>query len=140
MSENISAVLPTPFEFALGAVSYKFAPLTIGDLAALNSHVKQELIRQFRLACEGMDPALIAAGIERIIKDDAEMNLHDPHAMQFLIFRSLQKEQPDMTLEKVGELLSVAAIAEVTTIVSTIGGAVKNPEGAQETEQTTAKP
>jgi hypothetical protein len=133
MSENISNILPAPFEFKLGALSYKFAPLTIGDLAALGSHIKQERIKQFRSACEGMEPALIAAGIERIIKDDSEISWSDASAMQFLIFRSLKKEQPEMTFEQVGDLLSVAAIAEVTALVHTIGGVVKNLARAQET-------
>ena len=133
MSENISNILPAPIEFSLGAVSYKFFPLTIGDLAALGSYIKQERIKQFRSACEGMEPALIAAGIESIVKDDTEVNWNNTASMQFLVFRSLQKGQPEITLEQVGELLSVASIAEVTTLINTLGGEIKNSKRAQET-------
>lgn len=131
--DNLSDIIPASFEFKLGDAVLKFNPLTIGDLAALGNHVKQERIKQFRAACEGMEPALVVAGIESIIKSDAETEMHSPVAIQFLLHRSLQRNNKEMTFDKVGELLAVANLSEVMAIINTIGGAGKNPQGAQET-------
>lgn len=124
--DNLSDIIPSSFEFKLCDAVYKFAPLTIGDLAALGNHTKQERIKQFRVACEGMDSALIVAGIESIIKSEDETDMRSPAAIQFLIHRSIQKNHPDMTFAAVGDMLAVANLSEVMTIINTIGGATKN--------------
>ena len=133
MTDNLSDIIPAPINFQLGAVSYKFAPLTIGDLAALGNYVKQERIKEFRSACEGMDPALVVAGIESIIKDESSVSMSNPKAIVFLLYRSISKFNSEITMEQVGELLSHANFNEAVTIVNTLGGATKNPQGAQET-------
>ncbi len=126
MKDDISNVIPSAMEFAIDGVMYKFAPITIGDLAALGNNIKQEHIKQFREACAGMEPALIAAGIESIIKDGSDVPLSSPVAMVFLLHRSISKNHPEITLEQVGDMMSHSNFAEAVAILESLGGSVKN--------------
>ncbi|NLH78355.1 MAG: hypothetical protein GX465_15090 [Acidobacteria bacterium] len=124
--QDLPDLLPDVIEYQLGAQVYKFAPLTMGDLAALGSHIRQQRIKDFRAACDGLDPVIVAAGLESIIKADPDINMTSPEAVTFLVWRSLLRSQPDLTLEAVGQLLSMANVGEVTALVNQIGGASKN--------------
>lgn len=124
--QDLPDLLPNFIEHTIGANTYKFAPLTMGDLAALGNHIKQQRLAEYRKACDGLDPVIIAAGIESIIKADADIGMTSPDAIQFLVWRSLLKAQPEMTLEGVGALLSVANINEIMGLVNQIGGTSKN--------------
>lgn len=123
---ELSDLMPQPLEYTIGGRALKFSPLTIGDLAALGQYLRSLRLKDYRSACEGLDPVIIAAGIESIIKSDADIDMRSPDAVRFLAHRSLSRLQPEMTLEAAGELLEVASMKEVIDIINTLGGATKN--------------
>jgi hypothetical protein len=123
---ELTDLMPQPLEYTIGGRALKFTPLTIGDLAALGNHIRQQRVRDFRAACEGMEAALIAAGLESIIKSDSDIDMRSPEAIGFLVHRSLKRLQPEITMEMVGDLLAVADLKEVLDLVNMLGGTSKN--------------
>jgi len=45
----------------------------------------------------------------------------------FMLWKSLQKYQPEMTLKDVDDLIDLNNIAEISNVIMKIGGQVKNP-------------
>jgi hypothetical protein len=129
---ELSQMTAQPVECEIGGKAYKLAPLTVGDFAALESYIRSRHIAEYRKACEGLDPVIVATGIEHIIKDAVDSAGDSSiSSTVFLLHRSISKHDPAVTLEAVGEMVTLANMQEITGIIRALGAPEKNSQGAK---------
>lgn len=121
-----------PVEYKIGDTIYRLMPLTIGDFAALEADIRRRRIEEYRRACDGLDPVILATGIEHIIKDVSDTSSDTSIASTvFLLYRSMTKNHPDITPEKIGEIITLSNLQDITAIVKALAGETKNPDRAK---------
>lgn len=116
-----------PVECEIGGKTYKLSPLTVGDFAALEGYIRNKRIAEYRKACDGLDPVIIATGIEHIIKDTVEAaGDNSISTTVYLLWRSLAKSDSKITIEQVGELVTLQNMQEITGVIRALGDTGKN--------------
>ena len=121
-----------PVEVEIGGEIRKLAPLTVGDFAALEAHIQQRRIAAYRAACEGLDPVIIATGIEHILRDAVDAaGDQSIDSTIYLLWRSISKHDNKVTLEAVGEMVTPANMQEITGIIRALGAPEKNVSRAE---------
>lgn len=131
MSE-LAKMTGQPVEHAIGGTVYTLAPLTVGDFAALEAHIRQRRIGAYKDACRDLDPVIVATGIEHILRDPVD-SASDPSidSTIFLLWRSIHKHHKAVTLEQVGEMVTLSNMAEITGIIKALGAPEKNLSRAE---------
>jgi hypothetical protein len=96
-------------------------------LADFRQHIKGQKIRVIQSTIE--DPKerieLISKVLDSSINETREMGTMD--GVCFLLWRALQKEQKELTLEDVDKMIDLGNIGEVSEVLMKLGGEVKNP-------------
>ena len=130
MSE-LAKMTGQPVEHAIGGTVYTLAPLTVGDFAALEAHIRQRRVAEYKKACADLDPVIVATGIEHILRDpvDAAGDASISSTI-FLLWRSMSKYNT-ITLDDVGDLVTLANMAEVIAIIKALGAPEKNVSRAE---------
>lgn len=127
----LSNITGEGIKFQIAGKDYTLLPLTIADMGALEAYVRGERIKEFREQSKDIDPVIVAAGIESMVKSTAEqLDEKSVRATIFLLWRSVRKSDPSLTLETVGDMIDMANFKEIMSIVNALGGESKNPEGA----------
>lgn len=106
---------------------YKLGVFNMRDLADFRQYIKGQRIKIIQ--------ETITDSVERIelINNILEGNVNETKELStmdgvcFMLWRSLQKYQPDMTLKEADELVDLDNIAEISNVMTKIGGKVKNP-------------
>lgn len=106
---------------------YKLGIFNIRDLAEFRQYIKGQRIKVVQ--------KVIADNAERIvlINDILESNVDETKELStmdgvvFMLWKSLQKYQPELSLKDTDELIDLDNIAEVSNVLMKIGGQVKNP-------------
>jgi len=107
---------------------YKIKPLTIGDLAALEGWIKSEKLRCFLEATKDLDPTMRQTSLvdlcsKQPTQDEITYGMTSMEGIRFLMWRSLSKSHPEITLDYIGNMITTDNIAEVSTIIQ-MGGSV----------------
>ena len=123
--------------------TYHITPITIGDLADFESFIQSSQLKTFfeSGATKYMDADERKAIVVEICTGGLgegvvarEMNTLS--GVRFLLWKSLSRKHPNLTLEKVSSLVDINNLEEVAAIVQTIGaGEVdeSHPTGEEET-------
>ena len=128
---SLANITGQPVKIEIDGQEFLLSPLTVGDFAALEAHIRQERIDAYKTACAGLDPVIIATGIEHIIKEQVDVYDSSISSTIFLLWRSISKKH-GMTLEEASELVTVKNMSEITGIIKAIGAPEKNLKGAEE--------
>ena len=112
---------------------YKIRPITISDLADLEAWNKSEKLRILLENTVGMDKDTRAAAIVSLCNTDANMDglsagLSSTTGVRFLLWSVLHKSHPELTLDKVGRLITLDNFDEVSTIIQMTGGSVEEDD------------
>lgn len=112
--------------YKLGALGYK----DYGDFAQYLKSQKLELCNKIE------DREIRLKIIEKIMNESITLNeltkeYSTYNGIVYFIWKAVQKYKPDMTLENMNDLIDTKNIEEVSTIVSQLGGTVKNQEKAK---------
>lgn len=112
MSQDLSQAAGQSIELIIGEKKWKMFPLTVGDLAAF-----QEYLRNKRLAAAMKitgslkpDQAVdLLGGIIRAPIDGEQMDreMETIDGCQFVLWRSLRRGQPSLTLDQLGDMFTV---------------------------------
>jgi len=114
---------------------YKLGVFGMRDLADFRQYIKGQRIRIIQNT--------ISDGEERIkiidnILDSNVNELKELSTMDgvcFMLWKSLQKYQPELTLKETDDLVDLDNIKEISNIMMKIGGQVKNPPKAKGTKK-----
>ena len=120
----------------IDGVEYEFAPLTLGDLAAFQKHLKEQKRRDVRdfgdatpMERQELRKLVMREGIS---SEEMDREMATFEGALFLLWRSLRQADPKLTLEGVGKKFGVSETREAMDIINAISGMGDN---VQEGEQ-----
>jgi len=126
---ELSKLTAQPTEIEIRGKTFKVSPLTIDDLAALEQWVRQERLVAFMRASQQVqvDPAvytqtMIGLTSQPISADEVSAETATIRGTRFILWRMLQRYQPQIKLERLGDLVDVNNLDEISAIVSAVGG------------------
>ena len=110
---------------------YIVSSLTIDDLAEFEDVVKTERnevlfkslknLKDSELSEDALS-AIIAQASKPISMDDVQQAMNTMTGVRFLLWCALRKNEPELKLEKMGELITLDNFEDVSKIVSELGG------------------
>ena len=115
-------------EVTIGGKKYVVMPLTMGDLAEFQAHlrtVRREDVRA--VTADIADVAERSAAMRRacsfaIDEEEMEASMESFEGFRFILWRCLRKRQPELTLEAVGDMFTVHDMRELLPVVQAISG------------------
>lgn len=139
MRSQFANALGIPVEEELNGVKVKLSLLTLGDLAEFERWVEG---KAFRLLADNLknfedkDPAIadkiITQALNKVVRPtDDESNEFDnlvsremskPSGMQFLLWLSIKKTDPEITMEEVGCLITINNLEKIGLVLDRISG------------------
>lgn len=122
--ENIAG---SGIEITIKGKEYKLGTYGVKDLADFRQYIKGRRVKILQETIT--DSAERIELIDRVIQGniDEMRELSNMDGVRFMLWRSLQKYQPEMTLEDADKLIDLDNMVEMANIVRNIGGKVKNP-------------
>lgn len=105
---------------------YKLGTYGVKDLADFRQYIKGRRVKviQETITDSAERIELIDHIMESNVNEMKELSNMD--GVRFMLWRSLQKYQPKMTLEDADKLIDLDNMVEISNIVRNIGGKVKN--------------
>jgi hypothetical protein len=137
--DSMAQLLGPEMELELKGTKYTLSALDLNDFAALENHLRSRNVKQFLEATKGDDlPAEIKAEtIRHMVSEAIDIDVvmeHFTHmemsSMVFMMYRALLKKHPDMTPERVGELVSIDEIPKIQSVILGLGES-ENPKMAE---------
>ena len=127
MSDKLENIIGSGIPITIKGREYKLGIFGMRDLADFRQYIKGQRIRLIQNALE-MGPERIGI-ICNILSDEVNetKELSTMDGVCFMLWKSLQKYQPEMTLKDVDDLIDLNNIAEISNVIMKIGGQVKNP-------------
>lgn len=141
MGEDLSTAAGLGREIELdgpdGKTTYAAMPLTMGDLAEFQRHLHNQRLKNTLVLMEGItgeDRADLIQQASRAAIDDEDMQraMESFDGFRFILWRSLRKGVPELTLEATGELFKIADLERVLPIIQAISGIDENPPKANQ--------
>jgi len=105
---------------------YKLGIFNTRDLADFTQYIKGNRIKLVQKTVENMEDKLI------LINNIFDGNVNETKELQsidgvcFMLWKSLQKYQPEMTFADVDKIVDLDNISEISNVLMNIGGKVKN--------------
>ena len=127
MTDKLEDISKSGISVEIKDKEYELSVLTIGDLADFRQAIKGKRIKLIQENIENTEERIILISkiLDSQINETAEMGTMS--GVCFLLSKSLQKTQKDLTLKDVEEMIDLENIGEVSTILTRLGGKVANP-------------
>ena len=125
--DNLEDIAKSDITFEIKGKQYVLKVLTIRDLADFRQYIKGEKIKLVQNTVRDPEERLklIQQIINSSVDETAEMGTMD--GVCFLLWKSLSKEHKDLSLAQVDEMIDLSNIAEISTLLTQLGGQVKRP-------------
>ena len=121
--ENITG---SGIEVTIKGKEYKLGIFSMRDLADFRQYVKGQRVKIIQATIVSMEEKLI------LINSVLDSNVNETKELQtmdgvcFMLWKSLQKYQPEITLTDVDNMIDLDNISEISNVLMNIGGKVKN--------------
>ena len=130
VEENIENVTQSPIEIELKGKTYKLGAIGFIDFGDFAQYIKSQRIK---LCDYIMDKELQLKMIEKIMTEsiDLDKEYGTINGISYMAWKSIQKHQPEVTLEDINKLIDLDNFEKVSVILGNLGGTVKNPKKAK---------
>ncbi len=127
MADKLEDISKSGITFSIKGKEYKLGVLTIRDLADFRQYCKGKKIKLIQETVKEPEERieLISKILDSPIDETREMGTMD--GICFLLWKALNKEQKELTLEDVDSLIDLDNIGEVSVVLMKLGGEVKTP-------------
>lgn len=128
MSDKLENITGSGVSVTIKGKEYKLGIFGMRDLAEFRQYIKGQRIKIIQESISDNAERII------IINDILEGNVNETKELStmdgvcFMLWKSLQKYQPEMTLKDVDDLIDLDNIAEISNVIMKIGGQAKNPQ------------
>lgn len=107
-------------EIDIKGEKYTLTETTISDFCAMRSHIKSQRLKDIVNSTESMsigEKTIIISEISKTFVTDRELEEYSASVdgIVFMLFRSISKKHPDITLERTYELLSSLGLDKIAT-------------------------
>ena len=111
---------------------YVVSPITLGDLADFESHVRSKQIKDFlasagELSSEERKDVLTELVSRTIDQEKVSAEMTTLDGVRFLLWKALSRKRPKLTINDVSKLVDVQNLDEISAVVQALGGGVENP-------------
>jgi len=143
MVQDISQAAGSGVEIEIAGKKWKLAPLTVGDLSALQEDIRNRRLTAARKACGDMPTAQLVDILTDIVRmsidgETMDREMETLAGCQFAIWRSLRKADTKLTLEQVGEMFTVDSLFHaVLPVLQKLSGMGEEPASPQPQPQET---
>ena len=123
--ENITG---SGIEVTIKGKEYKLGIFSMRDLADFRQYVKGQRVKIIQATIVSMEEKLILINsvLDSNVNETKELQTMD--GVTFMLWRSLQKYQPEITLADVDNMIDLDNISEISNVLMNIGGKVKNSQ------------
>ena len=127
VDDKLENVVGSGIAIDIKGKEYKLGIFNMRDLADFRQYIKGQQIKVVQGNVENSAERieLINNILQSDINETKELSTMD--GISFMLYKSLQKYQPDITLKEVDKLIDLDNIAEISAAITKIGGQVKNP-------------
>jgi len=132
MSDKLENITASGVDITIKGKEYKLGIFGMRDLADFRQYVKGQRIKLIQDTITNADERIkiISGLLDGHVDEMKEMSTMD--GVCFMLWKSLQKYQPDITLVDVDKLVDLDNIKEISNAITQIGGQVKNSPKAKE--------
>jgi hypothetical protein len=123
--ENITG---SGIEVTIKGKEYKLGIFGMRDLADFRQYIKGQRIKIIQATIVSMEEKLILINsiLDSNVNETKELQTMD--GVTFMLWRSLKKYQPELTLADVDDMIDLDNISEISNVLMNIGGKVKNSQ------------
>lgn len=125
--DKLENIIGSGMEVEIKGKKYKLGIFNMRDLADFRQYIKGQRIKLIQESTIDDDKKieLMSNVLEGNVNETKELSTVD--GVCFMLWKSLQKYQPKITLEDTDELIDMNNVAEISNVIMKIGGQVKNP-------------
>ena len=125
--DKLEDIVKSERTFEIKGKQYVLNVLTIRDLADFRQYIKGEKIKLIQGTVKDSEERikLIQQIINASVDEATEMSTMD--GVCFLLWKSLSKKHKDLTLEQVDNMIDLGNIAEISILLTQLGGQIKRP-------------
>ena len=128
VNDKLENITGSGISVTIKGKDYKLGIFGMRDLADFRQYIKGQRIRIIQES--------ITDDVEKIeiINNILDSNVNETKELQtmdgvcFMLWRSLQKYQPELTLQDVDNMIDLDNISEISNVLMNIGGKVKNSQ------------
>ena len=130
MSDNISDMTDAGLELEISGKKYKLSKLSIDDFAAFEMYLRSERVANFLRVSKEININDRSKMIDAIFSSKIDPSEFETiSASRFFIWRSLQKNHPEIKLEEMGSVINMDNLTELQKIVDRISGSGNPKKG-----------
>lgn len=127
MSDKLENITGSGIPITIKGKEYKLGVFGVKDFADFRQHLKGQRVKVLQECIADREERieLITAIMEGNVNEQKELSSMD--GVSFMLWRSLQKYQPEITLEDSDKLVDLDNVGEIFHIIMNLGGQAKNP-------------
>lgn len=127
MAEDLSKAAGRGVEVEIDGATYKLSPLTMGDLADFQAHVRGQRLKTLKANLDGLDDDMKRELILGVINTPVDGDVMDREmssfeGFRFLLWKSLGKEKKGLTVEQVGQMINTQNVKTLLPVIQAISG------------------
>ena len=107
---------------------YKLGIFNMRDLADFTQYIKGNRIKLVQKTVENMEEKLILINSIFVNEVNETKELQSVDGVCFMLWKCLQKHQPEITLKDIDNMVDLNNVAEISTILMNVGGTIKNSQ------------
>jgi len=126
VNDKLEDITGSGISVTIKGKDYKLGIFSMRDLADFRQYIKGQRVKIIQATIVSMEEKLI------LINSVLDSNVNETKELQtmdgvcFMLWKSLQKYQPEITLTDVDNMIDLDNISEISNVLMNIGGKVKN--------------
>ena len=126
VNDKLEDITGSGISVTIKGKEYKLGIFNMRDLADFRQYVKGQRVKIIQATIVSMEDKLILINsvLDSNVNETKELQTMD--GVTFMLWRSLQKYQPEITLADVDNMIDLDNISEISNVLMNIGGKVKN--------------
>ena len=128
VNDKLENITGSGISVTIKGKDYKLGIFGMRDLADFRQYVKGQRVKIVQATIVSMEEKLILINsvLDSNVNETKELQTMD--GVTFMLWRSLKKYQPELTLADVDDMIDLDNISEISTILTNVGGTIKNSQ------------
>jgi len=126
VNDKLENITGSGISVTIKGKDYKLGIFSMRDLADFRQYIKGQRVKIIQATIVSMEEKLILINSVLDSNVDETKELQTMDGVCFMLWRSLQKYQPEITLADVDNMIDLDNISEISNVLMNIGGKVKN--------------
>ena len=128
VNDKLENITGSGIEVTIKGKEYKLGIFGMRDLADFRQYIKGQRVKIIQATIVSMEEKLILINsiLDSNVNETKELQTMD--GVTFMLWRSLKKYQPELTLADVDDMIDLDNISEISNVLMNIGGKVKNSQ------------